>query len=240
MRPALVQSSRRASAGAPGARISSSTRLRSPRIRRGGSACSASEIASSRTAPLAARVKQGTPVGAAGPCKIPGAGKSGGRLSAQAHRGACAPAGGRSAFSRPRSAIYRQTVRALAAILALSFGASAAPFGWTGAAGGGHWADGGNWSGGRAPPDDGTADVTFSAGGTVQLDGVRVVSTLAVSSSANVTLQAGAEPRSALVLRGAALSRAARGRLTFQVPVLAAGAVAISGFESQSTVANAT
>ena len=131
-------------------------------------------------------------------------------------------------------------MRALAAILVLSFGASAAPFGWTGAAGGGHWADGGNWSGGRAPPDDGTADVTFTAGGTVQLDGVRVVSTLGVSSSANVTLQAGAEPRSALVLRGAGLSRAARGRLTFQVPVLAAGAVALSGFESQSTVANAT
>src|SRR5262249_51529672 len=123
-------------------------------------------------------------------------------------------------------------------MLALSFGASAAPFTWTGAAGNGRWGDGGNWSGGRAPADDGSADVILAAGGSLTLDGVRVISTLGVSTAANVTLQAGSQPASALVLRGAGISRTARGTLSVQVPVLAAGGMAISGFEAQATVAN--
>src|SRR5437016_1388840 len=131
-------------------------------------------------------------------------------------------------------------MRALAVMVAVSFGAGAAPFTWTGAAGSGRWGDGGNWSGGGPPADDGSADVVLAAGGTLTLDGVRVISTLSVSTGASVTLQAGSDPRSALVLRGAGISRSARGRLSLQVPVLAAGGMAISGFEAQGTVANAT
>src|SRR3954453_1612157 len=125
-------------------------------------------------------------------------------------------------------------------MLALSSAAGAAPFTWTGAAGNGRWSDGGNWSGGRPPADDGSADVTLATGGTVTLEGVRVLSTLRASSGANVTLQAGLDPRSALILRGGGISRTARGKLSVQVPILAGAGIAASGFEAQATIANAT
>ncbi len=131
-------------------------------------------------------------------------------------------------------------MRALGFTFLLSLAAGAAPFSWTGAAGNGRWADAGNWSGGAVPPDDGTADVIVPAGGTIALDGVRVISSLAVSAASDVTLQPGALPQSALVLSGSGLSRGARGKLIVQVPVLGSGAVALSGFEAQGTLANAT
>jgi Big-like domain-containing protein len=131
-------------------------------------------------------------------------------------------------------------VRALGFTFLLSLSAAAAPFSWTGAAGNGRWADAGNWSGGAVPPDDGTADVIVPAGGAIALDGVRVISSLAVSAASDVTLQAGAQPQSALVLNGSGLSRGARGKLIVQVPVLGSGAVSLSGFETQNTLANAT
>src|SRR5690242_8576883 len=111
------------------------------------------------------------------------------------------------AFSRSGQRNYGDGVRALGFTFLLSLAASAAPFSWTGAAGSGRWTDGGNWSTGVAPPDDGSADVTLAAGGAIALDGVRVISSLAVSALADVTLQPGAQPQSALVLKGAGLSR---------------------------------
>ena len=131
-------------------------------------------------------------------------------------------------------------MRALAATLLLSFAAQAAPFTWTGAAGSGRWLDAGNWSGGAPPPDDGTADVVIAAGGSISLDGARTISTLSVSATAAVTLQPGTQPQSALVLRGAGLTRSARGRLILQVPLLGGGSLAFTGFEAQTTIANAT
>src|SRR6185295_10408536 len=122
----------------------------------------------------------------------------------------------------------------------LSFAVEAAPFTWTGAAGTGRWLDAGNWAGGAVPPDDGTADVVIGAGGAIALDGARTISTLTVSTSSTVTLQPGTQPRSALVLRGAGLTRGARGKVVLQVPVLGSGSLTLSGFEAQSTIANAT
>ena len=131
-------------------------------------------------------------------------------------------------------------MRALLATLLFSLAAPAAPFTWTGAAGSGRWADAGNWAGGAVPPDDGTADVAFAASGTVALDGTRVVSTLSVSTAGDVTLQAGSQPQSSLVVRGAGLSRSAAGKLVVQVPVFAAGSIALSGFEPQTAFSTAT
>src|SRR2546427_3735686 len=109
-------------------------------------------------------------------------------------------------------------MRALPVMLAVSFGAGAAPFTGTGAAGSGRGGDGGNWSGGGPPADDGSADVVLAAGGTLTLDGVRGISTLSVSTGASVTLQAGRDPRRALGFRGARVSRRAPGRPSPQVP----------------------
>src|SRR5437764_313492 len=128
----------------------------------------------------------------------------------------------------------------VAIFLLAAAGARAAPWSWNGAAGTGKWGDGGNWAGGVAPPDDGSAAITIAASGIIALDATRVISSLAVSAAADVTLQAGAQAQSVLVLRGAGLSRSARGRLILQVPVLSGGTVAFSGFEAQTALATAT
>jgi MYXO-CTERM domain-containing protein len=125
-------------------------------------------------------------------------------------------------------------------MLLVPLAAQAAPFTWTGAAGTGRWGDAGNWAGGVAPGDDGGADVTFGAADVVTLDGTRVISSLSVAAAGDVTLQAGAKAESALVLRGAGLSRASRGQLVVQVPVLGTGPVALSGFEPQTALSAAT
>jgi len=130
-------------------------------------------------------------------------------------------------------------VRAGAFIFLFSLSAAAAPFTWTGAAGGGLWEDAGNWLP-AAPPDDGTADVIFAAGGVVALDGVRVLSSISVSTAADVTLQPGSQPQSLLVLRAGTVFRGTRGRLIAQVPISSQVPVSFAGFEPQILLAGAT
>ncbi|HEY6910481.1 MAG TPA: Ig-like domain-containing protein [Myxococcales bacterium] len=131
--------------------------------------------------------------------------------------------------------------RFTAALVLLAAGpAAAAPFTWTGAGATRSWTDAGNWAGGAVPADDGTADITISAIGNLSLDGVRVVSTLAVSAPGDVTLQPGSRTDSALVLRGAGLLRSTRGRLTAQVPIRSAGDVSLTGFEPQAALSTGT
>jgi MYXO-CTERM domain-containing protein len=130
-------------------------------------------------------------------------------------------------------------VRALLATLLFSFAAKAAPFTWTGAAGTGRWTDAGNWSP-AVPPDDGTAAIIFAAPGVVTLDGTRVIASLSVAVAGDVTVQAGSQAESAIVVRGAGFSRSASGQLIVQVPVFAAGPLAFSGFEPQTAFSSAT
>jgi len=135
----------------------------------------------------------------------------------------------------------RGTVLQIAvAILAVSSGAGAASFTWTGAGATRSWTDAANWEGGSPPPDDGTAAVDVSAPGAVALDGTRVISTLSVSAAGTVTLQPGSQAGSALAVRGAGLSRSARGSLVSQVPIFDAGSLSLNGFENQTALGTGT
>ena len=130
----------------------------------------------------------------------------------------------------------RTVLHLVLAVVAVSSGAGAASFTWTGAGATRSWTDPANWAGGSAPPDDGTAAIAISAPGTIALDGTRVISTLSVPAAGTVTLQPGSQPGSALVVRGGVLSRTARGSLVSQVPLFHAGSLSLNGFENQTAL----
>lgn len=119
--------------------------------------------------------------------------------------------------------LYCRRGLAVAALLcAAPAPAPAAPFSWTGAGVSASWADPLNWSTGAVPPDDGTADVSIDSlgsGGTIFLDGARVIRSLTINAGADVFLHPGSVAGSTLALASGILYRATTGLVSAAVPL---------------------
>ena len=116
----------------------------------------------------------------------------------------------------------------------------AGTFSFTGAGSTPSWSDPGNWSGGVAPPGDGSADIAISGGAALTLDGSRSIRSLAIAAGGVFTISAGSVPASFLSVGSGSISRSARGRLVVQVPLLASGGASLAGFEAQSALSTSS
>ena len=126
------------------------------------------------------------------------------------------------------------------AVYCFATSATAAAFTFIGAGATRSWNDGGNWTGGAGPPNDGTADVTISGGTSLTLDGARAVHSLALAVSGTFTVSSGNDANSILVLGGGSITRTVRGKLVLQAPLLAPSAMAVTGFEAQTALATSS